>query len=124
MFTAGSPLPASPASCGRCARSSRTASESRPSRSPTCSTCNGRGSSSVTPAPARSSFAPAASGWRRSSSTPSQVEALRERLPEVIYEWREQTVVLPVPDEPGARLGAVTALADGLGAARALPAAA
>ena len=53
----------------------------------------------------------------------SQVEALRERLPEVIYEWRERTVVLPVPDEPGARLGAVTALADGLGAARALPAA-
>jgi hypothetical protein len=42
----------------------------------------------------------------------------------VIYEWRERTVVLPVPDEPGARLGAVSALADGLGAARALPAAA
>ncbi|MGH2983387.1 MAG: transcription-repair coupling factor [Solirubrobacterales bacterium] len=53
----------------------------------------------------------------------SQVEALRERLPEVIYEWRERTVVLPVPDEPRARLGAVTALADGLGAARAVPAA-
>ncbi len=54
----------------------------------------------------------------------SQVEVLREGLSEVIYEWRERTVVLPVPDEPGARLGAVTALADGLGAARALPAAA
>jgi transcription-repair coupling factor (superfamily II helicase) len=54
----------------------------------------------------------------------SQVEALREALPEVIYEWRERTVVLPVPDEPGARLGAVSALADGLGAARAVPAAA
>ena len=54
----------------------------------------------------------------------SQVEALRERVGEVIYEWRERTVVLPVPDEPGARLGAVTSLADGLGAARALPAAA
>jgi transcription-repair coupling factor (superfamily II helicase) len=54
----------------------------------------------------------------------SQVDALRDRLPEVIYEWRERTVVLPVPDEPGARLGAVSALADGLGAARAVPAAA
>jgi transcription-repair coupling factor (superfamily II helicase) len=54
----------------------------------------------------------------------SQVEALREALPEVIYEWRERTVVVPVPDEPGARLGAVSALADGLGAARAVPAAA
>jgi transcription-repair coupling factor (superfamily II helicase) len=54
----------------------------------------------------------------------SQVEALREILPEVIYEWRERTVVLPVPDEPAARLGAVSALADGLGAARAVPAAA
>jgi transcription-repair coupling factor (superfamily II helicase) len=54
----------------------------------------------------------------------SQVEALRETLPGVIYEWRERTVVLPVPDEPGARLGAVSALADGLGAARAVPAAA
>ena len=52
----------------------------------------------------------------------SQVEGLRERLPEIIYEWRERTVVLPVPDEPGARLAAVTALADGLGAARAVPA--
>jgi transcription-repair coupling factor (superfamily II helicase) len=54
----------------------------------------------------------------------SQVEALRERVEEVIYEWRERTLVLPVPDEPGARLGAVTALAEGLGAARAIPAAA
>jgi transcription-repair coupling factor (superfamily II helicase) len=54
----------------------------------------------------------------------TQVEALRERLPEVIYEWRDRTVVLAVPDEPGARLGAVTALADGLGTARAVPAAA
>jgi len=53
----------------------------------------------------------------------SQVEALRERVEEVIYEWRERTLVLPVPDEPGARLGAVTALAEGLGAARAIPAA-
>ena len=52
----------------------------------------------------------------------SHVEGLRERLPEIIYEWRERTVVLPVPDEPGARLAAVTALADGLGAARAVPA--
>jgi transcription-repair coupling factor (superfamily II helicase) len=47
----------------------------------------------------------------------AQVESLRERLPEAIYEWRAKTVVVPVPEEPGARLGAVTALADGLGAA-------
>jgi transcription-repair coupling factor (superfamily II helicase) len=48
-----------------------------------------------------------------------RVDSLRERVPEAIYEWREQTIVIPVPDEPGARLAALLALADGLGAARA-----
>jgi transcription-repair coupling factor (superfamily II helicase) len=55
----------------------------------------------------------------------ARVEALRERVPEAIYVWREKTVAIPVPDEPGARLAALLALADGLGAAaQAAPAAA
>jgi transcription-repair coupling factor (superfamily II helicase) len=43
-----------------------------------------------------------------------QVGVLRERLPGVIYEWRDQTVAVRVPDEPEARLGAVLALAAAL----------
>ncbi len=45
--------------------------------------------------------------------------ALNERVPEAIYQWREGTVAVPVPDDPAARLGALIALADGLSAARA-----
>jgi transcription-repair coupling factor (superfamily II helicase) len=48
-----------------------------------------------------------------------QVGVLNERLPEAIYQWRERTIAVPVPEDPGARLGALLALADGLGAARA-----
>jgi transcription-repair coupling factor (superfamily II helicase) len=48
-----------------------------------------------------------------------RVTVLNEHLPEAIYQWREQTVVVPVPEDPGARLGAILALADGLSAARA-----
>jgi transcription-repair coupling factor (superfamily II helicase) len=48
-----------------------------------------------------------------------RVSELNERLPEAIYQWRERTIALPVPEDPGARLGALLALADGLGAARA-----
>ena len=49
---------------------------------------------------------------------------LRERVEGAIYEWRQRTLVVPVPDEPGARLAAPLALAEGLSAAKALPAAA
>ncbi len=42
--------------------------------------------------------------------------ALGERVPELIYQWRERTAAIPVPDEPAARLGALLALADGLAA--------
>jgi hypothetical protein len=52
------------------------------------------------------------------------VQALNERVPEAIYVWRERTIAVPVPDEPGARLSALLALADGLGAALVVPAAA
>jgi transcription-repair coupling factor (superfamily II helicase) len=45
-----------------------------------------------------------------------QVSALNERIPEAIYQWRERTVAVPVPEEAGARLGALLALVDGLGA--------
>jgi len=48
-----------------------------------------------------------------------RVEALREHLPEVIYQWREKVLAVPVPDEPGARLAALLALVDGLGEASA-----
>jgi transcription-repair coupling factor (superfamily II helicase) len=51
-----------------------------------------------------------------------QVGAIGERVPEAIYQWRERTIAVPVPEEPGARLGAILALADGLGAATASPA--
>ncbi|MGZ5314653.1 MAG: transcription-repair coupling factor [Solirubrobacterales bacterium] len=46
-----------------------------------------------------------------------QVAALSERVPEAIYQWREKTLALPVPDEAAARLGALLALTEGLGAA-------
>jgi transcription-repair coupling factor (superfamily II helicase) len=48
-----------------------------------------------------------------------RVETLNEHLPEAIYRWRERTIAVPVPEEPGARLGALLALANGLGAATA-----
>ena len=53
-----------------------------------------------------------------------QVSALRERLPEALYEWRRKTLGLPVPDQPGARLAALLGLVDALDAARSLAAAA
>jgi transcription-repair coupling factor (superfamily II helicase) len=46
-----------------------------------------------------------------------QASALNERVPEAIYQWRERTVAVPVPEDPGARLGAILALSDGLGMA-------
>jgi transcription-repair coupling factor (superfamily II helicase) len=45
--------------------------------------------------------------------------ALRERVEGAIYEWREKTASVRVPDDPPARLAAVLALADGLREARA-----
>jgi hypothetical protein len=53
----------------------------------------------------------------------AQADALRERLPEIDYEWRSKTVSVRVPPEPGARLAAVLALAEALdGAKLAVPA--
>jgi transcription-repair coupling factor (superfamily II helicase) len=43
-----------------------------------------------------------------------QVDVLRERVEGSVYEWREQTVAVRVPDDAEARLAAVLALADGL----------
>jgi transcription-repair coupling factor (superfamily II helicase) len=53
-----------------------------------------------------------------------QVGMLNERVADAIYQWREKTVVVPVPDDPTARLGALIAVADGLAAALATTAAA
>jgi transcription-repair coupling factor (superfamily II helicase) len=47
-----------------------------------------------------------------------QVGVLNEHLPEAIYAWRERTIAVPVPEEAAARLGALLALAEGVGAAR------
>jgi transcription-repair coupling factor (superfamily II helicase) len=44
---------------------------------------------------------------------------LRERVEGALYEWREKTASVRVPDDPPARLAAVLALADGLREARA-----
>jgi transcription-repair coupling factor (superfamily II helicase) len=49
-----------------------------------------------------------------------QVGALRERVPEAIYEWRDRTLALRVPGDPEVRLAALLALAEGLDAARSL----
>ncbi len=48
-----------------------------------------------------------------------RVAALNERVPEAIYQWRERTIAVPVPEEAGARLGALLALVDALGTATA-----
>ena len=44
--------------------------------------------------------------------------ALREAVEGAVYEWREQTAALRVPDQPEARLAAVLAMAAGLRDAR------
>ena len=49
-----------------------------------------------------------------------RVTALNERVPEAIYQWRDRTIAVPVPEEAGARLGALLALVDGLAAATAV----
>nr|MBA2545311.1 transcription-repair coupling factor [Solirubrobacterales bacterium] len=49
-----------------------------------------------------------------------QATSLGERVPDLIYQWRERTVAIPVPDDAAARLGALLALADGLAAEGAL----
>jgi transcription-repair coupling factor (superfamily II helicase) len=43
-----------------------------------------------------------------------QAAELRERLPDAVYQWREQTVAVAVPEAPGARLAALLALVDAL----------
>jgi transcription-repair coupling factor (superfamily II helicase) len=43
-----------------------------------------------------------------------QVGVLNEHIPEAIYQWRERTVAVPVPDDARARLGALISVADGL----------
>jgi len=54
-----------------------------------------------------------------------QADALREKVPEAIYEWREHVVALRAPNEPQARLGAVLSLSEALSHAKApVPAAA
>ena len=44
--------------------------------------------------------------------------ALSERVEGALYEWREKTASVRVPDEPEARLAAVLAMAAGLREAR------
>jgi transcription-repair coupling factor (superfamily II helicase) len=49
-----------------------------------------------------------------------QAAELRERVEGAIYEWRQRTVAVSVPDEPAARLAALLAIADGVSGASAL----
>src|SRR5215211_2903735 len=51
-----------------------------------------------------------------------RVSAVNERVPEAIFQWRERTLAVPVPEDPSARLGALLAVAEGIGVARAAPA--
>ena len=51
-----------------------------------------------------------------------QVAAVNERVPEAIFQWRERTLAVHVPEDPSARLGALLAVAEGIGIARAAPA--
>jgi transcription-repair coupling factor (superfamily II helicase) len=53
-----------------------------------------------------------------------QVVTLNEGVEDAIYQWREKTVAVPVPDDPTARLGALIAVTDGVTAALATTAAA
>ncbi len=43
-----------------------------------------------------------------------RVGELREEVPELIYEWRDRTLAMRVPDEPGARLAALLSLVEAL----------
>jgi transcription-repair coupling factor (superfamily II helicase) len=42
---------------------------------------------------------------------------LNEHVAEAIYQWRERTIVVPVPDDPSARLGALIAVSGGISVA-------
>jgi transcription-repair coupling factor (superfamily II helicase) len=42
---------------------------------------------------------------------------LNEHVAEAIYQWRERTIAVPVPDDPSARLGALIAVSEGISAA-------
>jgi transcription-repair coupling factor (superfamily II helicase) len=50
----------------------------------------------------------------------AQVGALNERLPEALYKWREKTLAVPVPDEAPARLAALLAVTEAVGAVTSL----
>jgi transcription-repair coupling factor (superfamily II helicase) len=50
------------------------------------------------------------------------VATLTESVREAIYQWRERTLAVPVPDQPAARLAALLAVAEGLGAVSLAPA--
>src|SRR5207247_5941860 len=65
----------------------------------------------------------------RFSATPIELDAaavaaIRERVPEAIYESRVKTLALRVPAEPDERLAAITELCEALSDALALEAAA
>ena len=47
---------------------------------------------------------------------------LAERVEGAVYEWREKTAAVRVPDEPEARLAAVLAMAEGIREAKRAPA--
>jgi transcription-repair coupling factor (superfamily II helicase) len=54
----------------------------------------------------------------------AQVEAVQERVPEAIYEWRTKTLAVRVVEDPAARLGTARSLAEAVMHAVAEPVAA
>ena len=94
----------------RARRPLRAAAAARPR---TCWRCSGRGSSSAWPGRAASSSAAGGSASPGSSSTPSRPACSAEQVEGALYEWREKTAAVRVPDEPEARLAAVLAMAEG-----------
>ena len=107
--TAASRPRGSRASCGRCARSSRTASGPLPGSVANLLDLQ-RVRIALGEAGARNVEFRA--GRLRVSPVEldsDQVAALNERVPEAIYQWRERTIAVPVPEDPTARLGALIA---------------
>ena len=88
-----------------CATSFATASARCRSRSRTCSRCSGPGSSSAPRGRGPRRSAAGGSRSSRSSSTRRPSAAVRERIPEAMYELRTRTLSLRVGDEPGGAPG-------------------
>ena len=112
--TAGLPARGRWASCARSETTCATASGPCPSPSRPCSSSNARASRSARPEAAWPRCAEGASRSRRSSSIRRGLAAIREEIPEAMYETARQTLSLRVADEPAERLAALLGLVGAL----------